>query len=147
MLTPKVNTKVRITADNRPYIKTALVWQPPDYLIEGSIYFSEPNDDKNTLRLFCPNYPLKYRVIPIENILKMENLDTGEVYVGDGSATIEAPKEQFYMIESSRANQWYKVRKSDGKWYCDCIAGLHGKKCKHAAEAESRELELNSNGG
>jgi hypothetical protein len=142
---PAVNTKVRITVDNSVFAKSAIAYQPKTVVIEGTVFYSNEWDEPNSLRLLCINHTIKHPVIPLSLILQLEtfnNIDNESIDLSLPQQT--GPNEMVFRIESSRTGEFYKVTKKDDKFFCNCIAGLHGKSCRHIAAARKEAAKLDT---
>lgn len=80
---------------------------------------------------------MKHVVIPTRIIQKIETkIDDGETSDITNFEPIRGKTtERVFMIESSKADTFYRVTKIEDKWACNCIAGLHQKTCRHILEA------------
>jgi hypothetical protein len=140
---PAVNTKVRITVSNVHQRSHSVVWCPDTLVIEGTVYYPNPWDSEESIRLLCSNHSIKHPVIPWSLILRVEELGKDNqplpVEVEEKAPPPKPkPAEVVFSIESSKKGSFYKVVKRGDYWTCSCIAGLHGRKCKHVKQAQAQ---------
>ena len=116
---------VTIKNDNRMF----LVWRPATDIYTGTVVqpFSWLDADA-----FCltgdERFPV--RIIRISDVVKIVAA-TGEVAK---SAAAPAPKNK-WTIKGSAGNIYF-VTNTGTQWSCTCIAGKHGRTCKHVVAAK-----------
>jgi hypothetical protein len=144
---PTVNTKVRVTVNNTHQRSYSVVWCPETFVVEGTVYYPNPWDNKESIRLLCANHSIKHPVIPLSLIARIEELGKDDKPIPIEVVKEEAPppkpkvSELVFSIESSKKGSFYKVVKRGSYWTCSCIAGLHGKECKHVKQAQAQEAD------
>lgn len=160
-VTPKIGQKVKVVLDRSDYIRTSLVWQPSTMTITGVVVVSEDFDMPRTFRVAAENHTIAVPVIPYQDVIEVEvfgHVVTEASIVASleqekfASAFIEAAtskpsnkpvdpdapvkvSDTVYQVTGSRGDL-YTVTKIGDRWICGCIAGLHGKNCKHAKKVE-----------
>lgn len=158
---PKIGQKVRVIMDRSDYIRTSLVWQPSTMTITGVVVTSEDFDMPRTFRVKAENHTIAIPVIPYQDVIEIEVLGqeiTESMIVTSleqekfASAFIEAAtskqsnkpvdpdapvkvSDTVYQVTGSRGDL-YTVTKIRDNWSCSCIAGLHGRRCRHASKVE-----------
>jgi hypothetical protein len=128
--------------------------------ITGIVVPSEDFDMPRTFRVAAENHSIAVPVIPLQDVIGLEIL--GQVITEASiSASLEQEKFASAFIEAATSKQnkpidpdapvkvskdvyqvtgskgdLYTVTKIRDNWSCSCIAGLHGKKCKHSKKVE-----------
>ena len=130
---PMIGKTVTVTVknDNRMY----LVCRPETTDHTGTIVPSFPWLDKDE---FCmttglANYPV--RTIRLGTVLKVVSATGQEMKLPVAEPT-QSKVEQWNATGSK--GDTYIVTRAGNKWSCTCVAGEHGKACKHVAAVKAK---------
>lgn len=138
---PHINSRVRVVIDRSEIHRVSCVWTPNTLTIEGTVCPSNLWDEKKTFRLRADGHSIRFPVIPLSKIVSMEiiGIDNSTVLLEKTEDDDSQPQDQplVYEIKSQRTGQIYQVTKERNRWRCSCVAGLHGKSCKHVKEAQA----------
>ena len=157
---PKIGQEVEVIIDETESIRTSLVWRPDKSIIVGKVVASEDYDAPRTFRVAAKNHSIPVPIIPMHRVIGFKvigseinqaTLDTSIQQEKDAVAflsALEARKVSLdpdapipisateYKVTGSKGDL-YTVKKVGDRWKCSCIAGLHGKHCKHSKKVEA----------
>ncbi len=144
---PAVGLRARVTVDwTRHYIGAAVNVRRK-YTYEGTVIESESYDDPNTFRLYVPeDYWFPQKVIPMDWVSELHTLDTAESQVMNSDSPMafvsretQKPSTDIktHLVKGSKGNN-YTVTEQGNSMTCDCLAGQHGRRCKHVQEVMLR---------
>ncbi len=135
---PAIGSKIRVTIRN-PFKKIMMVWSPDHYSYEGTVVPSDGWMPDTAFNLSGGPKSHPIREVALQNVLKIEPLDLKkEVSFED----VKASKSKTFQILSSKKDKTYTVSVEDGRWTCNCTAGMYRKKtkCRHIEEAQKLDV-------
>jgi hypothetical protein len=131
---PKVGSKIRVTVKN-PFHNVMVCFYPSTSEYIGTVL---PSDEWMSDLEFNlsgdKNFPV--RGIALQSVIDIKPFNEGgEV----NFTTVSATKMQKFSIKSSKGDKTYVVTVDEGRWSCNCVAGMYRKKsqCRHIEEAQS----------
>lgn len=144
---PTIGSKVRVTLDWSDAYKGAAVNVRRVYTYEGLVIESESYDDPGTFRLWVPeDRYMQQKVIYPRWMSKFEVLENIEDLVMNSDKPMAVVLEEklkplnevtHHLVKGSKGNN-YTVTQHGDSLSCDCMAGQHGRRCKHVDEVRMR---------
>ena len=125
---PKTGEQIVVTVNNT---RGAMRTGPLAHLIPSSIDIEgvmNSNTDADTFSIIVAGSPVPVRSIHLRNVIAINGKKI--------SANLKNSSSKSFKIDGSKGAK-YTVNFDGNKWTCSCPAGVHGRNCKHVAEAMS----------
>jgi len=130
---PEVGSKVEILSDRSASMRGYASNVPRKHSLVGTVIASEAWVDDNSFTLYTgtPGFPKS--VVSMHLVTQLKYLDDT---VG-GEAKEKAPDVNIesFLVPGSTGNT-YTVTHHGDLWECTCVAGQHGRLCKHVTAAK-----------
>lgn len=126
---PKIGDVITVTTknDNRIF----LVWRPETETYTGTVVQPFPWLDADAFCMTGDNrFPI--RTIRIGNVVKIVGA------TGDAANAAVAPAAKSKWTIKGSTGKLYFVSNNGSQWSCTCLAGIHGRVCKHVVEAKTK---------
>ena len=127
---PAPGSRVSVTIDN--FKPNMLFRQDLTLTYIGTVVQNFPWCDLNDMCMVSDDNPTFTRRIKMSRVLDVKPLGTGEVKV-----TVEKQASDKQWIVTGSKGDSYTVTVSGSRWTCTCLAGQHGRQCKHVKEKQA----------
>jgi hypothetical protein len=132
---PTVGSNVTVTTDYSSYMRGFASGVPRTRTYQGQVVKSASYDDPLSFRMTTgdPSYPI--RVVPLENVTKLENSDGTSV---SKTETKKVEVTAWEVKSDSRKGGTYTVTREGSHFSCTCLGFTYRKSCRHTIAIKAK---------
>ncbi len=135
---PAVGTRISVVL---PYRRpNMLCWQPETVTYTGTVVENFSWCDPDEFCMTSEDGSGFIRRIKLQRVQSMEATDGSEIA---RSTPSPVSRSREWTIKGSKGDV-YVVTYDGSKWRCNCLAGQHGRLCKHVKSAQTEEAQPTS---